>query len=359
MGTANAPSPDPNLLLFPREPSTGALGNFAKQSRTAEIRDLEATRQLRLWEVRAFLSDTVPLAGDAAEVLSRPYHHLFFLNESPLLIYLHQGGRSAIYYELVGDENKKLSYIAVRVESRLPSNALLLARRPINALLDVLTRDLNLPLTVQRLDLISPIDGGVLITEMPIPAREGVVFGPLGGILQAVPFAAYDALYREALTNPSPFYRLLCAWKMYEGTNRLRRWLRERCAETNIVERLPPDPDVDPQELIRIGLDPSFVGGVRKAADLFNLLGDQRDAIAHFLIERDGDESHVYLADGHHFMMYAVGASALLRYAHRVLEDLRLFYVRHPALAQSGSMLLPLPENRDQFVVRAREHGLE
>ena len=207
---------------------------------------------------------------------------------------------------------------------------MLLARRPeVNALLDVLTRDRDLPLTVQRLELMSPTDSGVLITEMLIPARNGVIFGPLGGILQAVPFASYDALYREALTNPSPFYRLLCAWKMYEGTNRLRRWLHKQCLEKHIVHRLPPDPDVNPQELIAIGLDPSFVNGVRKAADLFKLLGDQRDAIAHFLIERDrGDENHVYLADGHHLMSYAIGASALLGSAHRVLEDLRFSTLR-------------------------------
>jgi hypothetical protein len=234
-----------------------------------------------------------------------------------------------------------------------------LARRPINALLDVLTRDRNSPLTVQRLELISPIDGGTLLTEMLIPERNGVIFGPLGGILQAVPFAPYDALYREALTNPSPFYRLLCAWKMYEGTNRLRRWLHERCVQTRVDERLPPDPDVDPQELVRIGFDPAVVAGVRRAADLFNLLGEQRNAIAHFLIERDGEESHVYLADGRHLAMYAVGASALLRYAHRVLEELRLFYVRHPGLGLGGGMLLPQPENRDQFAVRAQDYGLE
>jgi hypothetical protein len=359
MAGPEIPFLDPNFLVFPRDPSPGALGNFTKQSRIEEGRQLEIEPQLRLWEVRAFVSDTVPLAGDAQEALSRPCHHKFHLNQSPLFIYLHEGGHRAVYYELVGDENRKLVYIAVRVESRLPSNALLLARRPINALLDVLVRDLHLPLAVQRLDLMSPTDGGVLISEMLIPARNGVIFGPLGGILQAVPFAPYDALYREALTNPSPFYRLLCAYKMYEGTNRLRRWLHERCVEQHIDERLPPDPEVDPQELVRMGLEPAVVGGVRRAADLFNLLRDHRDAIAHFLIERDEGDSHVYLADGHHLKMYSIGASALLRYAHRVLEDLRMFFGRYPALGQLGGMILPMPENRDQFVVRAREYGLE
>jgi hypothetical protein len=359
MVTSDAPTPDPNLLVYPRDACPGALGTFTKQSRWAEIGSLEVTRQLRAWEVRAFISDTVPLAGDAAEALSRSCHHKFFINQSPLFLYLHEGSRRAVYYELVGDEDNKLAYIAVRVESCLPSNALLVARRPINALLDVLTRDLSLPLAVQRLDLMSPTDGAVLLSEMLIPARNGVVFGPIGGIVQATPFAQYDALYREALTNPSPFYRLLCAWKMYEGTSRLRRELHERCVQKKIVDRLPPDPDVDPQELIRIGLDPTSVSGIKKAADLFNLMAVHRNAIAHFLIEKDGNEGQVYLADGRHFIVYAVGASALLRCAHRVLEDLRSFYMGHPALWQGGVVMVPLPENRDQFVVRARDYGLE
>src|SRR5260370_24880570 len=83
-----------------------------------------------------------------------------------------------------------------------------------------------------------------------------------------------------------------------------------------------------------------------------------RDAIAHFLIEREGEESHVYVADGRQLQAYAIGSSALLRYAHRVLEDLRLFCTQRMLFAR-GAMILPMQENRDQFVVRARDYGLE
>ena len=349
---------DPNILLSPKDPSIGALGHFCKQSRLDEIRKIEAERTSRVWEVRAFVSDTVPLVGDAAEALARPLHHKFFLNESPLLIYLHRGGRNAVYYELVGCEDRSLNYIAIRVESRLPFNALLLARRPINALLDVLTRDQNLPLIIQRLDLLSPTDGGVLITEMLIPDRHGVRFGPLGGILQAVPFASYDALYREALTSSSPFYRLLCAWKMYEGRNAIRKLLVKRSQQLGIAEKLPSDPEIDQSELVNLGFQKEFAVNIRTVGDLFARLADHRDATAHFLIEREGAESHVYLADGIHLRDYAIAAAALLRYAHRLLEDLRLFYVKYPGLYGRG-MMLPTTQNRDQFIVRARDYDLE
>jgi hypothetical protein len=337
------------MLISPAEPTTGAIGAFAKFEKLEQIRQLEQEHIVRPWEVRAYISDHVPLAGGADAALSRPGYHFLHvnLNENPLWIYLHSGGRNAVYYGLFGDEAGKLKYVTVSVQSRLPSNALLLARGPINALLDIFTRDSSMPLTVQRLELMSPLDGDVLIYELLIPQRNGVVLGPLGGIMQAVPFAPYDALYREALTTTSPFYRLLCAWKMYEGTNHIRRWIREECKKGGIKDRMPSDPDVDPQELIRLGLDPKFVKGITHASDLFNKLTEPRNAIAHFLAKSDAGESHVYVADGRQ-----------LRYAHRVLEELRLFCSQRIPFAR-GAMILPMPQNRDQFIVRACDYGLE
>ena len=194
--------PDADILVFPREPSTGAIGAFAKYQKLEQIAQLEQERITRTWEVRAYISDHAPLAGGADAVLARPVYHLLQLNENPLWIYLHSGGRNAVYYGLFGDEVGKLQYITVTVESRLPSNALLLARGPINALLDVFTRDWNMPLIVVRLDLISPRDSDVLISEFLIPERNGVALGPLGGIMQAVPFAPYDARLFSCRASP-------------------------------------------------------------------------------------------------------------------------------------------------------------
>jgi hypothetical protein len=315
MATGETIPPDANMLIAPREVSSGALGAFAKYAKLEEIKQLEIERRLRCWEIREVISDHVPLAGDAMAAMTRPSFHLLELNENPLWIYLHSGGRNAVYYGLFGDRNGRLQYISVKVESRLPSNALLLARRPLNALLDVLARDSNMPLMIQRLELLSPVDGDVLISELPVPERQGIRLGPLGGIMQAVPFAPYDALYREALTTSSPFYRFLCAWKMYEGTNRIRRWIREQCEKRRIADRMPSDPDVDQEELVRMGFAPDFANRIRKAGDLFAKLSEQTNAIAHFLFDTDGTESHVYLADGPQLFQYAVASSAMLRYA--------------------------------------------
>ncbi|MGO9211544.1 MAG: hypothetical protein ACLPXM_11555 [Terriglobales bacterium] len=352
--------PDTNMLIFPAEITPGALAVFCPYRRIQEIRELEQVHERRTWEVRAVISDHVPLAGDAAAARGRNSYHLFEVNDGRQWIYLHSGGRAAVYYELVGGGDRRLQYIAVRVETALPSNALLLARQPLNALLDVFTRDSNMPLLIQRLELMSPRDGGLLLTQMLLPSRNGVQFGPLGGILQAVPFAPYDALYREALTSSSPFYRLLCAWKMYEGTGRIRRWIREECERRGIDERQPGDPEVDRDQLVRMGLKAEFANGITHAGQLFERLAEQRHAIAHFLIERDEGEAHVYLADGFGLQAYAIGAAVLLHYAHRVLESLRLFCIQHlPMLMRGGPMILPMPEHRDRFIVRASDFGVE
>ena len=142
--TADPPiPPDADILVFPREPSSGAIGAFAKYQKLEQVTRFQQERVARTWEVRAYISDHVPLAGGADAVLERPSYHLLQLNENPLWIYLHSGGRNAVYYGLFGDATGKLRYIMVNVESALPSNALLLARGPINALLDVFTRDSN------------------------------------------------------------------------------------------------------------------------------------------------------------------------------------------------------------------------
>jgi hypothetical protein len=81
------------------------------------------------------------------------------------------------------------------------------------------------------------------------------------------------------------------------------------------------------------------------------------DAVAHFLIEREGADVHVYLAGGAQLYIYSTAASALLHYAHLSLEDLRNFYSKH--VPQRGSHILPMLQYKDQFIVRASAYGLE
>jgi hypothetical protein len=145
---------------------------------------------------------------------------------------------------------------------------------------------------------------------------------------------------------------------MYEGTNSIRKWLKEQCLQRKIDAKLPSDPRINKEELMRFGFVEEFTLQIRTAQDLFHKLKDMRDAIAHFLIERDGSDLHVYLADGLQLHQYSVSAAAMLHYARLTLSELRSFYISTIGGIATGS-ILPTLQNKDQFVVRASDYGLE
>jgi hypothetical protein len=340
-------------IVHPREPMPGALAVAVQEDRLTEMASLERERARRVWRVRGIISDTIPLGGDIRSGLERRREHNFLLNENPLTIYLHRGGRDATYFDFVADAERRLDYIEVRVDTDLPSNAFLYARQPLNEMLDVLVRNPpHTPLVVQRLELVSPSDGGILGYEVTLPFMNGVAFGPLGGVLQWPIFSPYHAIFREAIVNPSPFYRLLCAWRVYEGVQVARRWLREQCERFNINERMPRSPEVDVGHLERMGFDPEWCARIRRVDDLFREMGDLRNGIAHFLFEGEAGNAHVYLSNGAQLQIYSISSAILLGYVGREIDELRQFYSQHIEARIARGMMLPTVENRDLFVVR-------
>lgn len=120
---------------------------------------------------------------------------------------------------------------------------------------------------------------------------------------------------------------------------------------------MPTKMKVDQEQLIRFGLARRFVEGVTTAQGLYEKLRDVRDAIAHFLIEREGADIHIYLPEGAQLHAYSTAAAALLHYAHLALEELRLFYMEN--IGRQGSQILPMLQYREKFIVRASDFGLE
>lgn len=340
-------------IVSPAKPQPGTLAVVVPAGREDEVAHFEKNRELRLWTVRAVISDHVPLAGGLAEVLNRPSYHRLFLNEDSLSIYLHRGGRDATYFDFVAGDTDSVTGLQVRVETDLPSNAFFFAKRPLNEMLDIFARGQPLlPLVIQRLELLSPNDSQPLAYELILPYNEGLKMGPLGGVGQWPPFAPYAAIFREAITTSSPFYRLLCACRVYEGTNVIRRWLKDRRTEFNVPERLPADPDVDLEELERFGLNPEFIKGIRKAGQLFNKLGEYRHGIAHFLVDGKEKDFHMYLADSQVISNYWVGATVLLKYANIAIGELQGFYTAHIERHLLRGHVLPELDRREEFDVR-------
>jgi hypothetical protein len=342
-------------IVDPREPTPGVIGVAVPETRLSELESLERLRTRQLWRVRGVVSDHIPLAGDIRAVITSERNHNFFLNSGSLTIYLHRGGHDAIFFDLVAQSSGRLDYVEVKIETDLPSNAFLFARQPLNEMLDALVRNPpNPPLLLQRLELVSPNDGGTLAYELTLPFNTGVQFGPMGGLLQWQVFAPYFAIFREAITNPSPFYRLLCAWRVYEGIQNIRKWLREQCLKLGITEKLPKEPAVNIKHLERLGFPADFCARINKLSDLFRELSELRNGVAHFLFERgDGGNAHVYLARGHEYRNYSVSSAVLLSYVIKAIDDLRIFYNRHIEYKLNPGMILPMIGQRDKFIVKA------
>jgi hypothetical protein len=164
-------------------------------------------------------------------------------------------------------------------------------------------------------------------------------------------FDPYESLIREAINSPSPFYRFLCAHRTYDGINELRRTIRELRDKLGVTSNLPPDIPVDVDMLRQLGATPQFLEGIRTVNSLHGKLTDARNQIAHFLLK--GAKTAVNTSDGILFVEYALLGALLLHYANQSLVALRRFCVDHlDAIVRIGQVL-PLVQNRDQFVVQA------
>ena len=272
-----ASKPEGWVLVDPKEPLPCSLGVVVPEFRVEELGRLEQEARERSFLVRAVLSDHVPLAGSMAEILNRPSHHRVAVNDHQLSIYLHHGGRNAVYFDLIGAGPEGwLDYIEVVVQSKYPSHCFWSARTAVSQLLDSMMRTTWLPLTIRRLDLYLEGDQRPLCQQLILPFTDGVRMGPLGGVHQYPFLAPYEALIREAITTGSPYYRFLCAYRLYEGIQPLRKMLRELGERGGVGVTLPKPQRLDLAWLKRFGIQDEFLAGLKNVEDFWQRTGQLR-----------------------------------------------------------------------------------
>ncbi len=342
---------DSNFRLISNSmPFSGAIGSVVEDRHKMEIIEMEGDPNKKIFKIRAFISDHVDVCGKVNEILENNFHKMIKLNENPLTIYLPKGKTNVIFFDLVSGENGLLTYIEVRVETVLIDDAFRLATTKINELLDCLLGSRNMPIMISQLGLVSNKGDYIIAYKLILPFNTINSFGPLGGVHQFPLFAPYDALLREATNSNSPYYRFLCFYRLYEGINLLRKKIKEISAKKGISEPLPKDPAVNTKELEGLGFDKTFIEGIRNVSDLFGKYSDQRHAIAHFLFK--GDQSHVYLSNGRFIDEYSIHSSLLMKYVSKAYYDLRKHFYDHLSSHLSRGEILPLKEQKDQFIIR-------
>jgi hypothetical protein len=346
------------LVVFPPAPSAGLSGVLVPEKHHAEMTRLEKDRQIRLWTVRAVISDHVPLAGDIDDALHRPLQHSLILNENPLTFYVHRGGRNAVYFDLWAGGDKRLSHIELRVETDLPDRAIMLAWEPFNTLLDGIVRSYPLPLVISRLELLSPETSEVIAYNLILPDPRGLKLGPLGGVVVEPSFIPVDAIWREAINSSSPFYRLLCAYRMEDAMNELRRTARALLRKRGLEAKLPAEMQIDRGILLGFGVSQEALGNLRTVRDLFEHFRTMRNAIAHFLISTGAgpeQKAHAPISEGNLIRGYSVAASSLLYHVHLKLEGLRTFFRENGLGGPGRGSILPMPNRKLDFPVRDPE----
>ncbi len=344
--------PDGYLLIEPREPFPGCLGILLHTKNLDRYLKLERSPTSTRYRVRSLLSDHIPLTGEVEELISRTSDSLVWVNGNPLTINMEFPHYLPVFYDLVPASDGRLSHISVDVEAKHPTRALGPARTAVNQLLDTIMRVGWVPLVIIRQDVWIESEEEPLLHQMALPFTRGLKIGPLGGFTGFPRFAPYEALLREAIIATSPYYRFLCAFKLFEGVNVLRYEIRKLVETFSIEQPMPSPPVVESAILRNLGFTEDFLRRIRTVQDLLNSFRTARNAIAHFLIN-DGGGHPLHVSNGEDYRFYAMAGAALLHYVNVAISELMLYFNSEVYSHVARGTILIMPEDRDRCVIKA------
>jgi hypothetical protein len=340
-------------LWLPNPAFPGEQTMIYRDSRTRELVALSMARQRRVLKIRAILTDqSLPLNSTLEEILAFQPRNRIRLPDGSFSLWKHYGGTRAVFHDLCADENGYLSAIEVDVSAVLPELALGYARAAVNQLLDSLTASMPHPLVIQRLELLSPEDNWtVLAYQVTMPHQSLSDLKRFGGIGPARWFAGVEAILREGLTNPSPYYGMMLAYRGFEGAKRLRREIAAFVKKHDVQA-----PDLTPMKIDRTEMAQH---GFRKEAlaletfeELIEYYRTLRDAAAHFFVGSRGKAARQHLQFSSTLAhTYAKVASMMLTYLRRDLAYLKGYYVKHIAPLTNVGMILPMESVRERYMV--------
>lgn len=322
------------------------------KSQSERMAEIERNKNDRIFLARAILSDHIPLCGGIPDIITRPPYHLIRMNKGPISIYLHHGGRNVAFYDLVSDDEGYLQYIEVQIQDRLPSTTFPLARTALNQLLDNLQGVKWLPLLIMRIDLYVKGDNDPLAHQLIYPFMSELTIGPLGGMHQYPAFSMYEAVLREAIISTSPYYRFLCSYRLYEGLNKLRKWLKDLCQHFGINEKLPKDPPVNIDLIRSYNFRDSFIVGLTTIGDLWSKFKEDRNRVAHFFLK--DDDNPLNFSNGYTYNDYSMISAILLYHSNIAFTDLLGFFNKNLMFKMSKGSILPLAEEKDKFILKSQ-----
>jgi hypothetical protein len=342
-------------IVYPQVALPGALAIAASNRNMPRLRLLQGAGPT-LYTVKAVVGTHIPLIGTIESIVALSPETGLSVHKPPLSMYLHSGGRNAVFLDLTAKVDGTLSTIDAEVDADSPAGALAGMRSAVNQFLDVLMRKLWLPLVLVRLDLYVGIgaDSQLVAHELQVPFVGTMQIGPIGGIHQYPLFSELESLAREGICSTSPFYRFLCAYRLYEGTGALRTQLRQMCKDASIIEPLPKDTKVDHSFLEAMGIDGLTSQNIRTVGDLHGKFTELRNMVAHFILTKGEKLPPLHISDGYSCRAFSNAAAVLLHYSVDALTNLSSFFQEHLSAVVSIGSVLPMQSQREKYRIVVR-----
>lgn len=165
----------------------------------------------------------------------------------------------------------------------------------------------------------------MLAFQITMPSRVTTDIPKFHSLRAVGPFGNTEAIYREAITSPSPYYRLLLAYRGFEGVQQVRRKVRELATSLNSSDKMPKTVRLDNLELSRLQF-PADVQKLKDTGELFAYYRELRDAVAHFLLDQNKSATGSLQFSSTLVYNYAAVSTVLLKYLRLELIQLRDYY---------------------------------
>lgn len=274
-----------NLLIIehPEVHYSGNVEVIIPESSRSQIQEIQKDRKERLYLGRAYLSSIYDNTRPYDKVLKFAGATLIKMSEKELRFYI-SWQNSGVVFTFRCNSHKMLNCVEAYTKGTLPSNALDIFKSALYSLIDRLVYILKCPIYVQSIVLL--IDKKPLLYELPITfaGEKTIAYG--GGFNNVRWFTPLDALEREAICSPSPFYKLLCRFRIYEGVHYLRKELRSFAYKINQKAKIPKTPRIIKSELQALRVSEGTLPKIKTYEEVAESHRELRNGIAHFLMKK-------------------------------------------------------------------------
>jgi len=276
---------DNNLFIIEHSEihRSGNVEVIIPESSRSQIQEIQKDRKERLYLGRAYLSSIYDNTRPYDEFLKFTGATLVKMSERKLRLHINWQN-SGVVFTFKCNSYKMLNRVEAYTKGKLPSNALDIFKSALYTLIDHLVYSLKCPIYVQGITLL--LNSRPLLYELPITFAGEKTITYRRGFNNVHWFALLDSLEREAICSPSPFYRVLCRFRIYEGIKYcLRKEIRSFARKINQKAKIPKTPRITKGELQALRINKESMSKIKTYEDVAEAFRELRNGVVHFLME--------------------------------------------------------------------------